>query len=60
MALPIWAIYMKYVYADKAIDLPADPFIAPEGYVEFSCPSKEQLVNSDSTGHGSNVFDIDD
>ncbi len=60
MALPIWAIYMKYVYADKAIDLPADPFIAPEGYVEFNCPSKEQLVNSDSTGHGGSIFDIDD
>jgi penicillin-binding protein 1A len=59
MALPIWAIYMKYVYADKNIDLPEGAFAPPEGYVEFVCPSKEQLTNSDTTGKGSNIFDID-
>lgn len=61
MALPIWAIYMKYVYADKAIDLPAEPFVAPEGYIEFVCPTKEQLNGGvDSTGRGKSVFDDPD
>ncbi len=61
MALPIWAIYMKYVYADKDIDLPAEPFTAPEGYVEFVCPSKAELNgNQDSTGIGSSIFDDPD
>ncbi len=60
MALPIWAIYMKYVYADKNIDLPEGAFIPPAGYVEFSCPSKDQLVNSDSTSTGSSIFGLDD
>jgi penicillin-binding protein 1A len=60
MALPIWAIYMKYVYADKDIDLPEDPFIPPNGYTEFMCPTKAELVGQDSTGHSSNIFDIDD
>jgi penicillin-binding protein 1A len=59
MALPIWAIYMRYVYADKDIDLPEDSFIAPEGYSEFSCPTHDQLVNGDTTEHGSSIFDID-
>lgn len=56
MALPIWAIYMKYVYADKDIDLPEGSFVPPAGYTEFSCPSKAQLVG-DSTGTGSSIFD---
>lgn len=33
MALPIWAIYMKYVYADKDIGISEDPFLAPDNYV---------------------------
>lgn len=38
MALPIWAIYMKYVYADKNIGLPQEPFHRPEGYhVKLNC-----------------------
>lgn len=60
MALPIWAIYMKYVYADKDIDLPEGSFVPPAGFVEFSCPTKEQLVNGDSTDTGSGIFDIDE
>lgn len=56
MALPIWAIYMKYVYADKDINLPEGAFVPPAGYTEFSCPSKAQLVG-DSTGTGSTIFD---
>jgi penicillin-binding protein 1A len=35
--LPIWAIYMKYVIADRSIGLPIGPFIAPEGYQEWAC-----------------------
>lgn len=30
--LPIWAIYMKKVYADKSIALPDDPFEKPQGW----------------------------
>jgi penicillin-binding protein 1A len=60
MALPIWAIFMKYVYADKDIDLPEEPFLAPEGYTEFVCPSKEQLMKGDTTGIGSSIFDDPD
>lgn len=37
MALPIWAIYMKYIYADAEIGLPEDDFTPPEGYVEWVC-----------------------
>lgn len=59
MALPIWAIYMKYVYADKEINLSEGMFTPPEGYTEFSCPSKEQLVDSDTTGKSSKIWDID-
>lgn len=32
MALPIFAIYMKYIYADDEIGLSEDPFPTPEGY----------------------------
>ncbi|HHG85559.1 MAG TPA: PBP1A family penicillin-binding protein [Bacteroidetes bacterium] len=40
MALPIWAIYMKYVYADGDISLPQTPFTPPEGYQEWICKPK--------------------
>jgi penicillin-binding protein 1A len=52
--LPIWAIYMKYVIADRAIGLPTGPFIAPEGYQEWDCSS----VRFDTTGHS--IMDPDD
>ncbi|MFM2377270.1 MAG: hypothetical protein RLZZ165_2367 [Bacteroidota bacterium] len=59
MALPIWAIFMKNVYADKEIDLHEGSFVPPKDYVEFNCPSKDQLVNSDSTGDGNSIFDLE-
>ncbi len=40
MALPIWAIYMKYVYADPKIGLTEEPFIAPDNYTMSPfCPA---------------------
>ncbi|MEM0995670.1 MAG: PBP1A family penicillin-binding protein [Bacteroidota bacterium] len=44
MALPIFAIYMKYVYADAGIALPEDPFTAPESYVEKICKPPRSLT----------------
>lgn len=35
--LPLWAIYMKYVYSDRSISMPQGPFVAPEGYQEWAC-----------------------
>lgn len=31
-ALPIWALYMKRVYADRSIGLPQEPFEKPSGW----------------------------
>lgn len=52
MALPIWALFMKKVYADNAIGLPKDGFAKPEGMAELlSCeatigtPSKPKRNN---------------
>jgi len=40
MALPIFAIYMKYIYADSKIGLTQDPFTPPEGYrMKTLCPA---------------------
>lgn len=40
MALPIWAIFMKYVQADKKIGLPSENFSAPANYdVNLVCPT---------------------
>jgi penicillin-binding protein 1A len=51
--LPIWAIFMKYVIADRSIGLPTGPFIAPEGYQEWACGE----VPRDTTG--SSIMDPD-
>lgn len=39
MALPIWATYMKYVYADSEIGLSQEPFLVPDDYTMSTfCP----------------------
>jgi penicillin-binding protein 1A len=39
MALPIFALFMQKVYADKRINLSQEPFERPEGYKSnFDCP----------------------
>jgi penicillin-binding protein 1A len=53
MALPIWAIYMKYIYADADIGLPAEDFTPPEGYVEWVCkPPKPDVPFWDPDAEG--------
>jgi penicillin-binding protein 1A len=40
MALPIWGIYMKKVYADKSLKISQDDFERPEGFdskIELDC-----------------------
>jgi penicillin-binding protein 1A len=45
MALPIWAIYMKKVYADKSISISKREFERPEGEltVELDCDKYDKL-----------------
>lgn len=43
MALPIFGIYMKYVYADEKIGLSQEPFETPEGYqMTTFCPAPKK------------------
>lgn len=50
MALPVWAYYMKKVYADKTLNIPQGDFERPAGKlsIELDC-SKYQNTNSSST-----------
>ncbi len=43
MALPIWAIYMKKVYADTSLNISQGPFERPEGFGVnvYNCVEKE-------------------
>lgn len=51
MALPIFANYMKYVYADDEIGLTQDPFIPPEGYqMSVLCPAPKKKNVFDEEG----------
>lgn len=46
MALPIWAIFMKYVQSDKKIGLPSEDFRPPSNYnVNLVCPSYQNTDN---------------
>ncbi len=49
-ALPIWALYMKKVYADKTINLSQEDFERPEGKlsIELDC-SRYNLQNPEPT-----------
>ena len=56
MALPIWALYMKRVYADSTINISQEPFEMPQGFTvnEYDCESiKEQKdeINKDNPVH---------
>jgi penicillin-binding protein 1A len=57
MALPIWALYMKKVYADNTLQLTKGDFERPEGLKEdyFNCSEFD-----DNTNSGSSRFDEDD
>jgi penicillin-binding protein 1A len=47
MALPIWALYMKKVYADKKLGYSeSDSFGVPKGY-EFNCTGGEPAASED-------------
>lgn len=59
MALPIWALFMKKVYADPKCGVSqSDAFIVPPG-MEFNCsgnePAQSESDNADSGG--SSIFD---
>jgi penicillin-binding protein 1A len=57
MALPIWALYMKKVYADNTLQLTKGDFERPEGLKEdyFNCSEFD-----DNSSSGSSRFDEDD
>ncbi len=48
MALPIWALFMKKVYADRSIKLPKDPFRRPAEYrTQLDCTPLDQQPGDD-------------
>lgn len=61
MALPIWALYMKQVYADKSIDISTGPFEKPEGElgVELDCDKYDKLRQNSLQSTGSGFMDFD-
>ncbi len=57
MALPIWAGYMKYVYADSEIGLSQEPFLPPDNYtVSAFCP----VPKKDNSWDSDKEIDADD
>ena len=59
MALPIWALFMKKVYADPKCGVSqSDPFIVPPG-MEFNCSGNEpaQSPEDNADGGGISIFD---
>jgi penicillin-binding protein 1A len=49
MALPIWALYMKKVYADKTLHISKDPFDAPsksDGVPSGDCSESSDDINN--------------
>jgi penicillin-binding protein 1A len=51
MALPIWGIYMKKIYADPVLDLYQGDFEKPESdiSVEFDCERYDKVHRTGST-----------
>lgn len=46
-ALPIYAIFLQKVYADKSLGIPeTDAFIKPAGMYDFDCPSDTGILRS--------------
>lgn len=52
MALPIWALYMKKIYADKALQVSQGDFERPEGLKEdyFDCTTFDAGTTGGSSG----------
>jgi penicillin-binding protein 1A len=57
MALPIWALYMKKVYADKSLDISQGDFEKPRG-VDLNLNCDEQ--SDENSGNNSGAFDEED
>ena len=57
MALPIWALYMKKIYADNQLQLTRGDFERPEGLKEdyFNCST----FDANSTGGSSGTDEQD-
>lgn len=51
-ALPIWALFMKKVFADKSIGLPQDPFEKPQNWDPRCVPYRDaaSLMNDANNG----------
>ncbi|MCB9230736.1 MAG: transglycosylase domain-containing protein [Bacteroidia bacterium] len=48
MALPIYALFMQKVYADRTLKLPREPFVKPDGYhVQLACPPLKEDTDKD-------------
>ncbi len=54
-ALPIWALFMKKVYADKSIGLPQDPFQKPQSWDPRCIPYQDASSVLNNSGGGSSV-----
>jgi penicillin-binding protein 1A len=57
MALPIWALYMKKVYADKSLDISQGDFEAPENY-DFKKDCLEQEENQPPSNSNNSNLEI--
>ena len=57
-SLPIWALYMKQVYADSSLGITGEPFYKPEGIaVELDCDAWDKKYGSSQTNSGGFNFD---
>ena len=49
MALPIWGMYMKDLYADEALDISKDAFPRPDNLsIEINCDEYNQESDSEN------------
>jgi penicillin-binding protein 1A len=58
MALPIWALYMKKVYADKTLGISKDPFEKPAK--DDGIPTDCDNISDDGNNYGNTINPIDD
>ncbi len=60
MALPIWALYMQKVYADKRITISTGPFDKPEGKltVELDCDKFDKMNRNKQDGFSDADFEF--
>jgi penicillin-binding protein 1A len=60
MALPVWALFMKKVYADPKCGVTqADAFLVPSG-MEFQCSGNESANSPDNSSESSSYSVFDD